>query len=275
MTREQKILQSIDKSGRGLEVGPSYNPVAPKSEGWNVEIVDHLDADGLRRKYTAWSIDTSKIEDVDHIIKDRSLAETVGKRDHFDFVIASHVIEHTPDLISFLQDCQTLLKPDGILSLVVPDKRYCFDVFKPMTSTGMVFQAYLEKRKQHSPGTVFDFYAYHVMLGEQLLWFTRATEELRLIHDVQQSADLTRRYIESGEFIDVHSWHFTPTSFLLLLQDLSEMKLINLGVASSYPTEGFEFFVTLKKGFQSRPQSRIDMLRAIADELCASSSDMV
>jgi hypothetical protein len=81
MTREQKILQSIDRGGKGLEIGPSYNPVAPKSQGWNVEIVDHLDADGLRRKYTAWSIDVSKIEDVDHIIKDRGLAETVGKPD--------------------------------------------------------------------------------------------------------------------------------------------------------------------------------------------------
>ena len=40
------------------------------------------------------------------------------------------MIEHTPDLIAFLADCDAVLKDTGVLSLVIPDKRYSFDRFR-------------------------------------------------------------------------------------------------------------------------------------------------
>lgn len=49
MSRNQKALSLILKSGLGLEIGPSHNPIAPKSKGYSVHIVDHLDAAGLKK----------------------------------------------------------------------------------------------------------------------------------------------------------------------------------------------------------------------------------
>ena len=46
MTREEKLLQFVDRNAVGLEIGPSYNPVTPKLAGWNVEVLDHLNAAG-------------------------------------------------------------------------------------------------------------------------------------------------------------------------------------------------------------------------------------
>ena len=42
MNRNEKILAHINKAGFGLEIGPSHNPVAPKKEGYNVSIIDHM-----------------------------------------------------------------------------------------------------------------------------------------------------------------------------------------------------------------------------------------
>ena len=116
MTREEKLLQFVDRNAVGLEIGPSYNPVTPKLAGWNVEILDHLNAADLRKKYAAWGVDGSKIEDVDYVISDNSIFGAINKASHFDFIIASHVIEHMTDMLRFLTDCQRLLKPDGVLS---------------------------------------------------------------------------------------------------------------------------------------------------------------
>ena len=147
MDRTTLLRSLINVGGKGLEIGPSYNPLVPKSEGFDVETVDYADAEALRVKYRdARSVDISVIEDVDYVIKGAGLSETIGTIASYDYIVASHVIEHTPDLLGFLKDCESLLKPDGILLLAVPDKRYCFDVFQLLSSVGGVVQAHLERR---------------------------------------------------------------------------------------------------------------------------------
>jgi len=44
ITREQILLNGIDERLFGLEIGPSHRPVAAKREGFNVRVLDHLDA---------------------------------------------------------------------------------------------------------------------------------------------------------------------------------------------------------------------------------------
>src|SRR6476620_5084784 len=45
--RREKALVMIDRNGLGLEVGPSYSPIAPKKAGFNVHILDHASAEEL------------------------------------------------------------------------------------------------------------------------------------------------------------------------------------------------------------------------------------
>ena len=42
--RSGMALNSVNTEGLGLEIGPSYNPIAPKSHGYNVRILDHAQA---------------------------------------------------------------------------------------------------------------------------------------------------------------------------------------------------------------------------------------
>ena len=64
MDRRDKLLRSIDRNGKGLEIGPSHAPIAPKKDGFDVEIIDHAPAEELIRKYGELGVDTSLVEAV-------------------------------------------------------------------------------------------------------------------------------------------------------------------------------------------------------------------
>jgi SAM-dependent methyltransferase len=52
----------------------------------------------------------------------------------FEFVAASHVLEHTANPLRALQEWKRVLEPDGMLLVVLPDKRASFDHKRPFTS---------------------------------------------------------------------------------------------------------------------------------------------
>jgi predicted SAM-dependent methyltransferase len=257
LDRRDKALFALDRRGRGLEIGPSFNPMARKSDGFDVEIVDHATADELRAKYRDANCDLSQIEAVDYIWRGEPLDELVGQK-RYDWVIASHVVEHIPDLVSFLQQCARMLAPGGVLSLVVPDKRYCFDYFRAPTSTGDLLQAFVEKRRRHGAGVVFDQFAQSVL---------RRNGELKLVHPLEEAKSMFERARDTTEYLDVHAWRFTPASFRLILTELRLLDLLSLEEVCSFPTEGIEFFVTLKAASGPLTIDRTALYEEVAREV--------
>ncbi|WP_044156709.1 class I SAM-dependent methyltransferase, partial [Escherichia coli] len=77
----------------------------------------------------------------------KEITKEVGE---FDLIVASHVIEHVPDLIGWLKDAISVLKVGGTLALVVPDKRFTFDILRPLATYREVAAAHKEAR--HRPG---------------------------------------------------------------------------------------------------------------------------
>ena len=268
--RRKKVLSEVDPLGLGLEIGPSHNPIAPKCDGFNVKILDHLDQHGLREKYSKHNVDIEKIEEVDYVWSGESLEELVGKVEVFDWIIASHVIEHVPDLIKFIQQCEKLLKLGGKLSLVIPDKRYCFDYFNPTTLTGELLDAYLQNHIKPSPGKIFDHFINAATCSGQIAWDKDSSGSMGLLHTASQAKELYERSINSNEYIDVHSWRFTPESFRLIISDLRLLKLINFSILKEYETVGCEFYVTLSNGLVNSGNllnNRIVLLGAIKQGL--------
>jgi len=51
LSRNDKILTHLTRDMKIVKIGPSYSPVVRRSQGWNVFSLDHLDAEGLRKKY--------------------------------------------------------------------------------------------------------------------------------------------------------------------------------------------------------------------------------
>jgi predicted SAM-dependent methyltransferase len=248
--REEKVFHLLDRKGLGLEIGPSHNPIAPKKKGFNVHILDHLSAEDLREKYKLNGVNLNNIEKVDFVWHGEPFPKLIGKTACYDWIIASHVIEHVPDLISFLQQCEALLNPSGILSLVIPDKRYCFDYFSSCSTTGSVLDAYAEKRIKPSPGQVFDHFSNNAMRNGNDSWSSDGkggADKLRHTFVEAQANWITSA--TTSEYIDTHCWKFTPASFRLMASDLLNLGLINLEIKKEFDTSGCEFYVAMgKKG---------------------------
>jgi len=168
MTREEIILSHIKRDGRGLEIGAGHAPIAPKRDGFRVQILDHCDTATLIEKLERHSIKMDKVEEVDFVWDGRPYPEIIGATKLYDWIIASHVIEHTTDLVGFLHDCDSLLKEEGVLSLAVPDIRHCFDRFRPITAIGRVIDAAGNTQKIHSVGTAAEFYLSMVRRAGQI-----------------------------------------------------------------------------------------------------------
>lgn len=262
-SREEKVFHLLDKTGLGLEIGPSHNPIAPKKKGFNVHILDHASAADLRNKYQGHGVNLDNIEEVDFVWHEETLQQLIGKTGCYDWVIASHVIEHVPDFISYLQQCEALLKSNGILSLVIPDKRYCFDYFSSSSSTGNVLDAYAEKRVRPSHGQIFDHIANASKRNGNIAWASDGMGGAdALVHTFAEAQAHWARSVATTDYIDVHCWRFTPASFHLLISDLLNLGLCNLEIKAEFDTTGCEFYVSLgKKGDATMKLDRLSALR--------------
>jgi len=249
----------INLEGRGLEIGPSYNPLVPKSEGFDVLIADYTDAAGLRSKYVDTpNVDISRIEHVDFVLDGSlSLAEAVGSENAFDYVVASHVIEHIPDMLGFLLSCQAILKPSGVLLMAVPDKRYCFDALQPLTTTGSVLQAHLERRSRPTAGAVFDDFAYNVVRDGSITWTDQAAGELRYFATLQGA--MSGFQAAQSQYIDVHVWRFVPSSFRLIMSDLAASGHLVLREREFHGSSGHEFYITVSADAPACPVDRLTL----------------
>jgi predicted SAM-dependent methyltransferase len=267
--RKARVLSTIAKRGLGVEIGPSIDPIAPKSEGYRVHVIDHVDRQALLAKYANHPVELDRIEEVDFVWRGESYTELTGRPKHYDWIIASHVIEHTPDLVSFLADCESILKDDGVLSLVVPDKRYCFDRFRPLTGLGRVVDAHVARRRQPSAGAVAEHHLYAVGKAHQLAWYSGAPGEYTSIHSAAESRELMRQVRDTPFYKDVHNWCFVPHSFRLLVEDLHALGYARLREVSFHATEGSEFYITLGRRGKGPRRSRRDLLQAIDRELAS------
>jgi SAM-dependent methyltransferase len=267
MSRKEKVLRYIDASGRGLEIGPSHNPIAPKREGYQVHIIDHLSREGLLAKYKDHQVNLDNIEEVDFVWRGEKYAELIGDSKCYDWIIASHVIEHSPDLIGFLNDCDAILKDEGILSLVVPDKRYCFDHYRPITGLAKIIDSHLHKSDIHTPGAVAEYFLNVVSKGGIIGWDASSNGDYRLIHSLDEAVRGMQAVLNEKAYLDVHAWCFVPHSFRLIIHDLFSLGLSPFQEVGFFSTEGHEFYITLSRQGKGIDKSRLEILDIIETEI--------
>ena len=248
MDRRNKALHAIDTSTQvGVEVGPLDRPLIPRGSGI-VYYVDHADTSTLRSSYKDDpSISNEDIVDVDFVWGEERLNDLLASVAPVDFVVASHVIEHVPDIVGWLNEVSQTLKDGGVLSLVVPDKRFTFDYFRDVSKPAGVVEAYFRGARHPSPGQVFDHYSTVVFLEAEQAWSGKLGKPQRKFTD--EIAWSMSEKAAAGEYVDVHCWVFTPGSFIEMLRDLVNLGLSDFSVQSYFATErnDNEFYVTLER----------------------------
>lgn len=266
MDRKDRLLSLFDATGTGLEIGPSFNPLTPKADGYNVEILDHLSAADLRKKYANAGVDLSRIEEVDYVSDGGSILQLIRKPKHYDYIIASHVIEHSTDFLGLVLDCEQLLHDRGVLVLAVPDKRFAFDCLRPCSTTGQILQAHVEKRRRHAPGAVFDEVAYNCLRDGAITWTDKESGSLSFFRPLQDAKAIFEEVLQNDTFHDIHAWQFTPSGFRLIMRDLAQIGTIELREASFQDTVGHEFFVTFSKVAPGCPVDRLLLAERMVSE---------
>jgi len=250
VSRAKEVLALIDpKSSVGLEIGPLDRPIVRPTDG-EIHYVDHATTDELKRKYaTHANVDKEKLVQIDHVWGETTLSDAVGPQKRYDYMIASHVIEHVPDLIGWLREARDVLRPGGLLSLVIPDKRFTFDVLRRTSTLAEAVAANIESRRTPSPHQIYDHYSrvvYFDLASAEQSW--AHPENLQRKFSDETAYSYARKAHEAPTYIDVHAWVFTPASFFALYGDLARLGLIDFSVARFSPrTEtGNEFYVTLR-----------------------------
>jgi hypothetical protein len=223
--RRQSYWDMHDFSvGHGLEVGPLNRPIIGKDDG-DVSYVDVYDREGIVRHYRDDpAVPVDDIPEIDfHLIQadgtTLTLVEATKSGAPFDWVMASNVVEHVPDLIGWLSELATVVEDDGVLVLAIPDKRYCFDVHRPPTTVGQMVDAHAAGDQRPSVAAVYDYFSSVVDADARKLWRGRMPTFDTRIH----SFDEARHHVErtlAGEYVDCHVWLFTPESFLRQMHEL-------------------------------------------------------
>ena len=243
MNRRIKIEKHINLGGVGLEIGPGYSPFFSKKDGYRVKTLDHASAEDLRKKYEHDpKVSISQIEDVDFVWNGEPYVDLMpGQR--FDWVFASHVVEHAPDFVGFINNCASVLHPNGVLALAVPDKRYTFDFFRQRSSLGAIIDAHLDKRTRPSVGNVVESAAYTLQENKN----HSLQSELFDAFAFPASPDARHfsRVAANTAYHDVHVWAFTPNHFRMIIEILFGLGLIQLRETAFSPTSGCEFYIFL------------------------------
>lgn len=217
---------------RGIEIGPLDHPIVTKADG-DVTYVDVEDAEALRKRHGAGLPDPAKIVTVDAIWGERSLAECVGGA-VFDYVIASHVAEHVPDLITWLGEVRNVLRPEGELRLAMPDRRFSFDVLRDETRIVDLLTNYVLRARRPTVANVLDFRLHYApdMSGHDR--FRHGTLPPALAPEI----DLHRALDSAGwardlpdRYFDVHCWVFQPRSFARCMARLAAEGLVRFRCA--------------------------------------------
>ena len=271
------IRQLVRRSGvTALEIGPYTSPICDFSVG-NVFSCDTDTRDGLVRRINA---DPNKkgrgagnIPETHYVLSDDNqfsiLAAVDGRT--FDYVVSSHNLEHSPNLLKTLTDIEKILKPGGQLLAFLPDARFCFDRYRTLTILPDVLESYYEQRTRSCFRNALDHHMHHADNDARRWWKEKQEADVRPHREVANrsymagsqhaSARLRKLFPTRGklddlyrksstEYMDVHNSTFSSVTFENIVNLLISYGYISgLRLAHIQHTEPNkqEFFVRLAK----------------------------
>lgn len=208
--------------GEGLEIGALQNPL-PLPTATGVRYVDRASLEQLRNEYPELADQPITRPDV---VDDGERLTSI-ETESVDFVVANHFIEHCQNPIGTLQQHLRVLKPGGVLFMAVPDKRFTFDVDRPLTPLAHLMR---------------DF-------GEGPEWSLRshAEEWVELVE--RGTEERVDALVAGARSIHFHVW--TPSTFHELLVYCHDDLAFPFDVELVEPN-GIEFIVILRKASRGR-----------------------
>lgn len=249
MDRREKMLNNLNLSRlSGVEIGALAWPLVRKTEG-DITYVDFADAETLRRNHAeSGNVPLDQIVEVDAIWGANTLQQAIGADRKVDYVIASHVIEHVPDLVTWLEELVSILKAGGEIRLAIPDRRFTFDYLRNETTLADVVAAHMLRARVPQPHAVLDFMINWVDVDRVVAWSGAVDRRNLKRHCTLEKSIEVAALALKGEYRDVHCWVFTPQSLAVLFSSLAREGFLSLECTQFYDTaqDQYEFFVAVR-----------------------------
>ena len=251
--RRERLMELVGaKEGRGLEIGPLHSPIV-STDVADVRYVDVFSQEQLRVNYAQDpSVNLDDIPEIHFSLSSpegmRRLSEAVRPAAPFAWALASHVVEHVPDIIAWLAEIAEVLEDGGKLLLVVPDRRFTFDILRPPTTVGQMLQAHDLGETRPSVRAVYDMFRTAITVDASDAWKGEIPGPEARKHDLVGTMSQVQRARE-GEYVDCHVWLFTPSSFVEQVAELGELELCDFVVETivSTPQNDIEFNAVLRR----------------------------
>lgn len=189
MTNEEKTKQWLVELGKGIEIGAWLNPL-PNIEPIYVDLFEEFAGQKCN---------------VDILSEPTDLPFENGQ---LDYVASSHVIEHIVNPIRALVEWTRITRHNGILYLVIPDRKFTWERNRPVVQADHLLDDYNRKTTQ-SDGTHIDEFL------DTLVWeefspddSSEAAREAfreRLHHAIEHDLDINIHFhaFESDTFSDI------------------------------------------------------------------------
>jgi SAM-dependent methyltransferase len=242
-SRRGRILAGLDtRTLRGLEIGALASPLVLPTEG-DILFVDHVDTDALREKYRSDpSVDVANIANVGAVWGSQTLQDCLGQDRKVDYVLASHVVEHVPDLITWLAEIRSVLRRGGALRLAVPDRRFTFDYLRAESKIHDVLDAYIRRARVPLPRLILEHYSLVREVDREAAWAAALDPaQLRPVHTIQDGLEVAQNVLTEDAYHDVHCWVFTPNSFAGLCTEIARLGLLGFACDFLFETRRNEF----------------------------------
>ena len=243
-------LAQLQPNGVGLEVSPYFDPFMPKSQ-FNVLYTDYIGTEEIRAKAAQnpdlWD---REIPAVDFVwTPGAPLAQCAPADAMFDYAIASHVMEHVPNPIGWLNEVLSVIKVGGRVALFLPERRANADYFRQETQFHHLVQWWMEQPSVPTPGQILDFMVHSFSLRHGMLvdWSAPGgpVGVERAYSDAEALSTSTFVHNE-GSYVDIHCTVWNAETFKAIFEHVVAAGLLNVSVGEVHGEEA-EFVVVLTK----------------------------
>lgn len=133
-----------------------------------------------------------------------------------DYVVASHVLEHVANPIAALAEWYRVVKPGGLIYLVVPNRRAAWDHRRELTTVAHLIDDFVQDTTARDATHIEEF-------SENVDWslFSPDTPEDEIPGQRAALARGLRETIARGEEINIHFHTFEPANLRELLETLA------------------------------------------------------
>jgi hypothetical protein len=221
---------------------------------FDVFYVDYCDNDEIRRKaYANPGFKGRPLPRIDAVwAPGKRLSECVGDR-RFGYAVASHVVEHVPNPVGWLEQILECLESGGRLALVVPDKRRTMDYYRPHTTFAQVVGWSIEAPVRPTATQIVDFLS-QSFDGSTEADFTPPMppfRQARRHYTDAQAIQFAQYACREKAYLDTHCTVWTPEGFVRVFRRVIQAGLLQASISA--PIAGFpgspasEFLVYLDK----------------------------